>query len=426
MTGIKVSDFTNEVHHLVSDLQDEIATKKKVFSDVVDDQGYQYIDIVMEGGGVLGIALVGFTYVLEQAGIRFLRVGGASAGAINALLLAGLGSPQEAKSEKIIKELANLNMFEFVDGDHDVRELVDAWVANAGRLRLGWKAARVWDNVRDDLGLNPGMVFHDWAKKILKKEGISTTQQLLKRMNDLPVGIRRRDGLPLSEPKTALALIAADVSTETKVIFPKMAPLYWEKPDEVNPASFVRASMSIPFFFRPYRVENVPQGAAALDRWRELASYDQTPPEVCTFIDGGIMSNFPIDIFHRPDRVPSAPTFGVKLGTDQRKNSGIDEPMELISAIFNSARHCLDYDFIVRNPDYRKLVTCIDTDKHNWLNFDMKIEDKVDLFIKGARAANHFLNEFNWEEYKDIRRGIAEAIRVAPPPQEGAGDAVSQ
>jgi NTE family protein len=124
--------------------------------------------------------------------------------------------------------------------------------------------------------------------------------------------------------------------------------------------------------------------------------------------------------------VPSAPTFGVKLGTDQRNNSGIDEPMELVSAIFNSARHCLDYDFIVRNPDYRKLVTCIDTGDHNWLNFDMTAEAKVDLFVRGARAADQFLRKFNWEEYKNIRRGIAEATLIANPPNAGAGDAVPE
>jgi NTE family protein len=421
---MRSNEFTDEVHHLVRDLREKIRAERLIFSDVVDGEGHQYVDIVMEGGGVLGIALVGFTYVLEQVGIRFLRVGGASAGAINALLLAGLGRPSEPKSEKIVEELANLNMYEFVDGDSDVRELVDAWVANAGRMRLGWKAAQVWDNVRDDLGLNPGRVFHDWIEKILEREGITTTRQLLERMNDLPPDIVKRDGSELKEPRTALALIAADVSTETKVVFPKMAALYWERPEEINPASFVRASMSIPFFFHPYRIENVPEGKEALDRWRELASYDETPPKVCTFIDGGIMSNFPIDLFHRPDRVPSAPTFGVKLGADKRKNSGIDGPMALAGAIFNAARHCLDYDFIVRNPDYRKLVRCIDTGEHNWLNFDMTPGAKIDLFVRGAEAANNFLRQFDWEEYKDIRRGIAEAIRIAKPPGAGAGDAV--
>ena len=51
----------------------------RVFSDVVDAAGHQYVDVVMEGGGVLGIALTGYTYALEQAGIRFLGIGGTHA-----------------------------------------------------------------------------------------------------------------------------------------------------------------------------------------------------------------------------------------------------------------------------------------------------------------------------------------------------------
>lgn len=31
------------------------------FSDIIDDEGNQYVDLVMEGGGMLGIALVGYT-----------------------------------------------------------------------------------------------------------------------------------------------------------------------------------------------------------------------------------------------------------------------------------------------------------------------------------------------------------------------------
>ena len=46
----------------------------------------------MQGGDVLGIAIVGYTYALEEVGLRFLGLGGSSAGAINALLLASTGS----------------------------------------------------------------------------------------------------------------------------------------------------------------------------------------------------------------------------------------------------------------------------------------------------------------------------------------------
>lgn len=68
-------DFTqaDEVQELLGRLRS--TSEGKQFSDVIDDQGHQYVDLVMEGGGVLGVALVGYTFVLEEIGLRFLRVG---------------------------------------------------------------------------------------------------------------------------------------------------------------------------------------------------------------------------------------------------------------------------------------------------------------------------------------------------------------
>jgi predicted acylesterase/phospholipase RssA len=50
----------------------------------------QWVNLVMAGGGMLGIAHVGFVRVLETAGVRFIGLGGASAGAINAALVAAV------------------------------------------------------------------------------------------------------------------------------------------------------------------------------------------------------------------------------------------------------------------------------------------------------------------------------------------------
>ena len=52
----------------------------------------------------------------------------------------------------------------------------------------------------------------------------------------------------------------------------------------------------------------------------------------------------------------------------------------------------------------------IDTGDHNWLNFNMDDKSKIDLFARGAKKAAEFLQEFNWEKYKQIRKGIAEAF----------------
>jgi len=162
---------------------------------------------------------------------------------------------------------------------------------------------------------------------------------------------------------------------------------------------------SIPGFFYPLRVASVPQGPEARRRWDDLAGYREVPPKAATFVDGGIMSNFPIDFFHAPDREPAAPTFGAKLGPDERRSARIDSPQELGAAVFRSASHTLDYDFIKRNPDYEKLVAYIDTGEgHGWLDFEMGEEDEVDLFVRGARKAAEFLTTFDWEGYKGLRR----------------------
>jgi NTE family protein len=403
---VRTEDFTqaDEVQEILGRLRSTIEGNQ--FSDVIDDQGNQYVDLVMEGGGVLGVALVGYTYVLEEMGIRFLRVGGTSAGSINAVLVASLGTPQEHKSEKIVKELANVDFWSFVDGGRAARAFVQTLVRRPSFLRLGFRGLWVLRQVFKQLGLNPGDAFYGWLSGLLADHGVSTTQELRERMAQLPPSLRTRQGEALGPERANphLALVAADVSTQTKVEFPNMAPLYWSDPDRVNPAMYVRASMSIPGFFYPLRVPDVPQGEEAQERWRKLASYGEMPPEVCTLVDGGIMSNFPIDLFHVPDKIPSAPTFGAKLGPDERKFAEIDSPQELGAAVFSAASHTLDYDFIKRNPDYEKLVAYIDTGTHGWLNFDMSHKDKLDLFVRGARKAAEFLTTFNWEEYKDIRR----------------------
>lgn len=105
-------------------IKDKIATKE--FSDVIDNDGNQYVNLIQEGGGVWGIALVGYTYILEMANIRFLKMAGTSAGAINTVLMAAMPNPEKGqlKSEKIVDLLSELDMFKFVDGHWVARKLI--------------------------------------------------------------------------------------------------------------------------------------------------------------------------------------------------------------------------------------------------------------------------------------------------------------
>ena len=432
--ALSTQDFTD--HQLV---QDAVAAAQatcasKPISDLVDAQGNQYVDCVMEGGGVLGIALVGYTYVLERVGVRFLSIGGTSAGAINATLLAGVADPADSKTDKILPMLAELEMFSFVDGDGDARDFVKALVKKAGPIKLGWKAWQVIDNLREDYGLNPGKVFENWLEDQLYSCGVKTTADLKKRMATLPTLQKRGEGdINMAGLKTQLKVITAEVTTRSKITFPEMADLFWDQPDAVSPARYVRCSMSIPYFFWPYTIDGLPQGDAAAAAWKKRTGFDGGAPKEAVFVDGGILSNFPINQFHVRNRVPRAPTLGIKLDNDRDEVSPVDGPLSLFGGIFNSARQCLDLDFFLRNPDYKQLVGTIATGAtsavgtgefkkgHNWLDFFLKDAAKIDLFVRGAQAAAQFLAKFDWNAYKETRAQLLKATPAGAAPAPVAG-----
>src|SRR6185312_7494810 len=105
-------------------------TNPLIVSDVLDQYGNQYVNLVQKGGGVLGVALVGYTYILEKMGIRFLRLAGTSAGAINTALMTVIGKKEEAKSLHILKEICDLNFFNLVDGHPAARWIIKKFITH--------------------------------------------------------------------------------------------------------------------------------------------------------------------------------------------------------------------------------------------------------------------------------------------------------
>lgn len=443
----------SELTDTLAQIRAQIQLPENAISDIVDAEGNQYVDLVMEGGGMLGIALVGYSWALEEMGIRFFGLGGTSAGSINALLLAALDEPSKPKSPQLLNELANKNFYDFVDGGKDTRELIELALGGEKKfkgLRMALKAMKVKRQLCTQYGLNKGDAFLNWLHGLLSGAGIETLEDLETRLSIIPNGLKvRGEDQPISADKCPggkLVIVAADVTTETRVEFPKMARLYWEDPSEVSPAMFARASMSIPFFFEPFRVGNIPGNNLARKNWADLAGIRTSDdpsnriPVTAMFVDGGIMSNFPIGAFHDTSKVPRMPTFGVKLEYDQRCKLPENFPVfgrgdlkdlgPLAGSIFNSSRHTLDFEFIKRNPDYRHLVQFIPcTYKENgniksykWLDFNMSDEHKEGLFKQGARKAIEFVQGFSseylgftskWEYYKDKRARLIDKTEVS-------------
>lgn len=171
---------------------------------------YHFKNLIFEGGGVKGIAYVGALSVLEQKGVlqNIKRVGGASAGAIVALLLA---------LDYTIAEIKNILW------TMDFKKFLDS----------SWGIIRNTERLLTDYGWYKGDYFKNWISELVEQK----TGSRLTTFGQL-------EGLKLSRQ---LYLMGTNLSTGFAEIFShKHSP-------EMSLVEAVRISMSIPLFFTAVR-----------------------------------------------------------------------------------------------------------------------------------------------------------------------------
>ena len=236
-------------------------------------------DLVLEGGGVKGIGLVGAVLTLHDAGYQFPRVAGTSAGAITAALVAALQAA--GKPLTLLAEYVNSVDYRKFQAEGWLQHTLGR-VGDAGELLL-------------HMGLHSGDYLVEWLGGILDQIGITTFEQL--RMDD--PGSSLPDDLRYS-----LIVHTADITRRKVVRLPWDYGNYGLDPDRERIVDAVRASMSIPFFFEPVRVK-----APASTYGGVTYSAGSV-----TWVDGGLLSNFPVEVFDRSDGQPQRwPTIGIKL-----------------------------------------------------------------------------------------------------------------
>lgn len=566
--------YTNSVKPFIDYLNQKFPDGLRV-SDVCDDLGRQYVDLVQEGGGVHGIALAGYTFILEKMNIGFMKMAGTSAGSINTLLLNAVLTRQEAevlehkgklqsktgyydtRSEKVLEYLSNQNLSDFVDGHPSWRKLIlgfftpgknkgikqrievpkfllslgtaflifllasvfilvfsssasefygyvkiSAAVAAVGLigvlLYFGWLVAaamRLYKNT-EKFGINPGDKFEAWLERILEENGVNTVTRLNLKLNneinELNPRFRRDDRLApeglqenndrehvlhtdeseqngtavksiagkaftytpedlrkvlerIKDPEIRVevlfdemrpwiiynrrlghnlnsrlingimyafhqrleqearlnpavtkeqVIVSSDITHGLKVEFPGMHKMYWGNNYGISPARYVRASMSVPIFFKPMQVDfNKGQMHIIEQEWHRVLKVHKRLESCALFVDGGLLSNFPINVFYNPERpVPRKPTFGIKLEfEDESESSTINSFMGFAGSMINTMRYFYDRDFTLKHEQYAKTVRSIDTGEVHWLNFNLTEKEKVELFFRGALAATIFL-----------------------------------
>lgn len=423
------------------------------------------VDLVQQGGGMYGIALLGYTYILEKLGIRFYSHGGTSAGAINASFLAAIPNSiyqsksiftekneirQATKSELLTHIITNTNFSDFMGARGIVGHIQQSLFKNfkSKSLRfvlfsvlllflivcfsffgvvyrinngLSGSEIRYFDFIVGTLnilalmlliyilfvkllgtrfGVNSGDEFYEWVNALFKLVEVHNTQGLNNRLDETKIIP------PEPSDKPRLVLISSNLTHNRIVKFPERAADYWSRPEKVKPAAYLRATMSLPFIFRTFTPKKT--------HYENPGKNDKIVLKA-RFVDGGMLSNFPIREFHKTSGSPPRfPTFGVLLsdiGLNQIKQiekiDGNKLPeatlLQYLKSFFKTFRNFYDYEFIFSNDEIRQRVVTVDTKDFNWLNFWMDDTTKSKLFLVGVDAAIEQINKFQWQNYASIR-----------------------
>lgn len=306
----------------------------------------QWCDLVLEGGGVKGLGLVGAFEELHSAGYQVRRVAGTSAGAIVGSLIAA-GMPVDT----LLALVRGIDYTKFRDED---------WLDQLGPP--GKVASLVLAK-----GVYQGDYFRSLLQSELDKLGVRT-------FADLRLDEPWAQNLP-PEQRYKLVVIVSDITRGRLVRLPwDYQTHYGLDPDTQLVADAVRASMSIPFFYEPAKLKGN------------------------FLVDGGLLSNFPIDLF---DSTSDWPTFGLKLTAKEdalANTNPVHNTLDFAGAILSTMISAHD-QMHIDDPCTVARTIFIDTFKIQSTNFDITPAQQQQLYASGKKYAAAFLKDWNFEQW---------------------------
>jgi NTE family protein len=321
-----------------------------------------YHNLVLEGGGIRGIAYGGVLKELEDRGMLtdIRRVAGTSAGAMQAMLVA-LGYTAE--------DIGKLTYETPIDQFNDGR-----WIFFGGFHRL----------VRQ-YGWYRGNAISRWAGKLIKERSGSDDLTFMQ--------LHRLAG---SKGFRDLYITGTNLSRQEAVVFS------YESFPDMKIKDAVRISMSVPLYFR----------AVFMDSAGHI--YNHAPKGIATdvMMDGGVISNYPIHVFDQKKyedsgdtsstaKVFNRLTLGIRLDTEaqidyDRRNAGL-APYPIHSfKNYTSAFYTLIIEKLNRDqllPDDWKRTVSVSTVGFGPRVRKMSEEEKNDLMESGKRATLRFLRD---------------------------------
>lgn len=330
----------------------------------------QFRNLVFEGGGVRGIAYIGAMRILEQHGAleHIRRVGGTSAGAINALICA-LGYTISEQSDI----LASTDFSKFKDSSF-------CFITNILRLtnKFGWYK---------------GDYFENWIGDLIQKK--------LDR-RDATFGDLRNKKLP------DLYVIGTNLTTRYAEVFS------YERHADMPLATAVRISMSIPLFFASARygsrkdvyvdggvIRNYPVKLFDREKYIDMKNEAYAARSIDYY-----NSENEIFLKAKPGRSPyvyNKHTLGLRLDTreeialfrynERPKDKPVKGFTDYASALFGSIMGVQNNQHL-HSDDWHRTIY-IDTQDVGTTNFSLTKQEKDGLVDSGSKCAEKY---FVWFE----------------------------
>lgn len=320
----------------------------------------QKADAVFEGGGVKGVALVGALQAFEEAGFQWQNLAGTSAGAIVAALVAvGYTSAE-------VREVMGRIKFHTLMDTSGIGKLpvVGPWLS---------------------LLFNQAMYQGDYFLQIMRELIAAKTGKQRYTFADLTLPKEPGDSEEdyQNKYKYKLRVMASDISENRLFVLPQDVARLGYDPGGLEVALAVRMSMSYPFFFKPVILE------------------DSQRLEKHWIVDGGMLSNFPIQLFDSPPgQSPSWPTIGFLLsepGSEEPAHVRIQGLVSMIQAILRTMLTAHDRKAL-EEADKERIVR-IPTGKVSTLDLNLSEADQKWLYDQGYRVAKQFLSAWSFEAY---------------------------
>lgn len=340
-----------------------------------------YRNLVFKGGGVRGIAYLGALQFLYEKGLMrsIERVAGTSAGAITATVLS-MNFSSFDEIHRISDSLEYRKVpSEGTKTEEHVRFLKASPLAIRNQFRSVFKNVQCSMRFIQDRGWYSSDYFYTWLKNVIAEQfTVAKDSYTFADFRNPEIHAGGRDFLDLY-------ITGTDISNRMSRVFS------YETTPDMEVALAARISMSIPFYFESIEYQ-----------------YPGTS-EPQSYADGGIMWNYPINLFDDPRYGKkivngiNTETLGMFIFTSpsETRYKKVDGLVDYLSALFESLLLVQEH-LIAMNEKNKGRTIFIDDKGVPSTYFDVDTGDETyrKLYDSGYESARAFFeNRTNWDMF---------------------------